>query len=204
MKGRRLIILGFGGHARSVADIAVACGYSDLIFVDGNAREGEHFLGHPVLASLDISAQSCDVFPGGGDNTRRKQQCEDIVLLGLTPATLISPLASIGIGSSVAAGCFVGNHAHIGPMAEVSLGCIINSGAIVEHESKVGAYSHVSVNASIAGRSTLGSLSMLGAGATIIDGVDVGDHITIGAGAVVHRSISAPGIYVGIPAIQRA
>lgn len=202
MKKQQLIILGFGGHARSVADVALACGYSSLLFVDSNAREGENFLGHPVFAELDLLAQGCDVFPGAGDNIRRQQQCREITLLGLTPAKLISPLASIGVGSSIEAGCFVGHHAHIGPMTEIAKGCIINTGAIIEHESKVGAYAHVSVNATIAGRSTLGSLSMLGAGATIIDGVTVGDRIMIGAGAVVHRSITGSGTYVGVPATK--
>ncbi|WP_252273530.1 NeuD/PglB/VioB family sugar acetyltransferase [Pseudomonas subflava] len=200
MKNQQLIILGFGGHARSVADVALSCGYSSLLFVDGNAREGENFMGHAVLAELDILSQSCDVFPGAGDNKRRQQQCREIALLGLTPTTLISPLASIGAGSSIEGGCFVGHHAHIGPMAEIAQGCIINTGAIIEHESKVGAFSHVSVNATIAGRSTLGAFSMLGAGATIIDGVTVGDHIMIGAGAVLHRSTNVPGTYVGVPA----
>jgi len=200
MSNQQLVILGFGGHARSVADVALACGYSSLLFVDSNARKGENFMGHPVLTELDLLALGCDVFPGAGDNTRRQQQCREIELLGLTPAMLVSPLASIGIGSSIGAGCFVGHHAHIGPMAEIAQGCIINTGAIIEHESKVGAFSHVSVNATIAGRSTLGSLSMLGAGATIIDGVTVGDHIMIGAGAVLHRSTNVPGTYVGVPA----
>ena len=200
MKNRQLIILGFGGHARSVADLALACGYKNLIFVDSNARENEHFLGHPVLATLDIIALDCDVFSGAGDNVRRQQQFQEMALLGLTPTTLVSPRASIGVGATLGAGTFVGHHAHIGPMAEVAQGCIINTGAIIEHEAKVGAHSHVSVNATIAGRSSLGTLSMLGAGATIIDGVEVGDRIMIGAGAIVHRSISIPGTYAGVPA----
>jgi sugar O-acyltransferase (sialic acid O-acetyltransferase NeuD family) len=195
----RLVILGFGGHARSIADVALACGYSSLLFIDSNAREGENFFGHPVLAELDLPVQGCDVFPGAGDNTRRQQQCREIELLGLTPVTLVSPLASIGVGSSIGAGCFVGHHAHIGPLAEVAPGCIINTGAIIEHESKVGAYCHVSVNATIAGRSTLGSLSMLGAGGTIIDGLSVASSVIVGAGALVNRSITCSGTYVGVP-----
>ncbi|CAD2251687.1 UDP-N-acetylbacillosamine N-acetyltransferase [Stutzerimonas stutzeri] len=202
MNAQRLVILGFGGHARSVADVALVCGYSSLLFVDSNARDGEHFMGHPVVAELDVIARTWDVFPGAGDNATRKQQCREIARSGVVPVTLISPLASVGVGSTIGVGCFVGHHAHIGPMAKVEEGCIINTGAIIEHESEVGAYAHVSVNATIAGRSALGSLSMLGAGATIIDRVKVGDGITIGAGAVVHRSISAPGTYVGVPAVQ--
>lgn len=203
MSQKRLIILGFGGHARSVADVALLCGYSDLLFVDANARPRESFLGHPVVSSLkDHYSDKCAAFPAAGDNLKRSQQCAEIQSLGLDLVALISPLASIGVGSTVAAGSFIGHHAHVGPMARIGAGCIINTGAIVEHESEVGDYSHVSVNATIAGRSRLGMFSMLGAGATIIDGVDVGSNVIIGAGAVIHRSVATPGTYVGIPAVK--
>lgn len=203
MSQKRLVIFGFGGHARSVADVAISCGYSDLLFVDANARPGEHFLGHSVINSLSGQAlDGCAAFPASGDNQKRSQQCAEIRSLGLDLVALISPLASLGIGSVVAAGSFIGHHAHVGPMARIGAGCIINTAAIVEHESEVGDYSHVSVNSVIAGRSRLGMFSMLGASATIIDGVDVRDNIIIGAGAVVHRSIATPGTYVGIPAAK--
>lgn len=200
MTQKRLVILGFGGHARSVADVALSCGYSDLLFIDSNARAGEQFLGYPVVNTLNgYICEGQVAFPAAGDNQKRSQQCIEIQNLGLDLVTLISPLASIGIGSSISAGSFVGHHAHVGPMAKIGPGCIVNTGAVVEHESEIGEFSHVSVNAVIAGRSRLGMFSMLGAGATIIDGMEVGSHITIGAGAVVHCSITAPGVYAGVP-----
>jgi sugar O-acyltransferase (sialic acid O-acetyltransferase NeuD family) len=201
---RRLLILGFGGHARSVADVAMRCGYETLLFVDENACEGETFLGFDVIKSLVSPLSSdWDAFPASGDNLRRSQQYESIAQLGLGIATLISPAATIGIGSQVESGCFIGHHAHVGSMAKIGRACIINTGAIVEHESQVGDYSHVSVNATIAGRSTLGAFSMLGAGACIIDGLSVVDHVILGAGAVVHRPIVDAGTYVGIPASRK-
>lgn len=203
MTQKLLVIFGYGGHARSVADVALSCGYSDLLFIDANARSGENFLGHPVVSSLSgYALERCAAFPAAGDNQKRNQQCAEIQSLGLELVTLISPLASIGAGSAVGAGSFIGHHAHVGPMARIGAGCIINTGAIVEHESEVGDYAHVSVSSIIAGRSRLGMLSMLGAGATIIDGIDVGNNIVVGAGAVVHRSIAASGTYVGIPAVK--
>ena len=200
-ESRKLLILGFGGHARSVADVALACGYDELVFVDEHARDGENFLGHPVTADIDpYVGQDWVLFPAAGDNRKREAQCFTAWELGFTIATLLSPKASIGAGASISAGCFVGHHAHVGPMARLGRACIINTGAIVEHECLVGDFCHVSVNAAIAGRSRLGDYSMLGAGATIIDQVLVGNDVLIGAGAVVCRSIEIPGTYVGVPA----
>ena len=201
MLNRRLIILGFGGHARSVADVALACGYGSLLFVDENAKPNENFLGHPVVGSLPaLEGESCDAISASGDNAKRAKQCQDIEASGLTLRSLRSPLASMGCGSVIAEGSFIAHHSHVGPMASIGRGAIINTGAIVEHESVVGDFSHVSVKSVIAGRSTIGSFSMLGAGAVIIDGLLVGNHSVIGAGAVVCNAITEPGVYVGVPA----
>lgn len=202
---KQLLIWGFGGHARSVADIALASGFQYLLFVDENAREGESFLSFPVVkdvAELYPLAGDWWAFPAAGDNCKRKDQVREIDAIGLELVTLISPTATVGAGASLGGACLVGHHAHIGPMARIGAGCIVNTSAVVEHECCVGSFSHVSVNATMAGRSQLGQLCMLGAGATIIDGCTVTDSVTLGAGAVVVANIYASGSYVGVPAKQ--
>jgi len=195
-----LLILGFGGHARVVADVAMALGIREFLFVDEAARDGEQFLGHAVVPSHGQALPpSWQAFAASGDARRREAQCRQIAAAGWPLATLVAPSATIGAGAQVGAGTLVAQHAHVGPMAHIGEGCIINTGAIVEHESRVGAFSHISVHATVAGRSRVGRSVMLGAGATVIDGVEVGDHITVGAGGVVVRSLQEPGVYVGVP-----
>lgn len=196
---KKLLILGFGGHARAVGSLALSCGYEELIFIDEHAKPDENFLGYPVLKEAVNFDSSWVAFAASGDGKLRQKQCDSLETMSIPLVSLISPTASIGAGAVVESGTFIGPQSHIGPLARIGRSCIINTGAVVEHESSVGDYSHVSINASVAGRSGLGSFSMLGAGATVIDGVFVGDRITIGAGAVVIASISQPGVYVGVP-----
>lgn len=197
---RGLLILGFGGHARVVADIAMSQGIAEFRFVDAAAREGENFLGHPVVTEYrQALPPQWQAFAASGDAQRRQSQCEDIAAAGWPLATLIAPTATIGAGAQIGPGSLVAQHAHIGPMAQIGAGCIINTGAAVEHESVVGAFSHISVHATVAGRSRIGARVMIGAGATVIDGVSVGDDITVGAGGVVSRSLEEPGVYIGVP-----
>jgi len=196
-----LVILGFGGHARSVAAVALASGTTSLLFVDENAKEGEAFLGFPAIRRLDgaiDSGWSC--MPAAGDNLLRQKQVAFAEANGWPLATVVANDATIHFDAVLGPGCFVGHHAHVGPSAQVAKGCIINTGAIVEHESVVGEFSHVSVNAVVAGRSRLGSLVFLGAGATVIDSVSIAGHITIGAGATVVEALVVPGTYAGCPA----
>lgn len=205
MPAKKLVIMGFGGHARSVADVALACGYTQLLFVEPSARAHENFLGHPVIAQWNGShGAGWDAFAASGDGRQRLQQCQEIARHGLPLVSLLSPLASLGAGSLMEAGCFVGHHAHIGPLARVGKACIVNTGAVVEHEASVGDYSHVAVNACIAGRSHIGAFCMLGAAATLINALSVTDGVRIGAGAVVCAAITMPGTYVGVPARRLA
>ncbi|ESX81588.1 NeuD/PglB/VioB family sugar acetyltransferase [Mesorhizobium sp. LSHC412B00] len=193
-----IYVLGFGGHARSVADVALAAGVKNLIFVDVQARPDETFAGFPAITALPVRlAPGWSIFPAMGDNLGRKaiynQQSAPI-------AKLISPNATIGVLAELGAGTLVGHHAHVGPAAVVGRGVIINTGAIVEHECRVGDFCHISVNATVAGRTHLGSNVFVGAGATIIDKIEICDDVMIGAGATVVDHIVASGVYVGTPA----
>jgi UDP-N-acetylbacillosamine N-acetyltransferase len=195
-----LLILGFGGHARSVADVALASGVRSLLFIDDNADAGEQFLGFPVQRELTRLPDGWLCLPAAGDNYRRQAQVKFARQAQWPLATLVSPAATIGAGAVLGAGSFVGHHAHVGPMTLLGTACIINTAAVVEHDCMLGDHVHVSVNATLAGRSRLGDFVFLGAGATVIDGVTLADHITVGAGGVVIASIGSRGTYVGVPA----
>lgn len=201
MARKQLVILGFGGHARSAAGVALAAGYTSLTFIDTNARPGENFLGHPVLADLpEIDGRIAEFFPASGDNERRREQLEFIASHGFQAATLVAPTATVGVGSQVGAGTLVAHHAHIGPLAHIGQGCIINTSSLVEHDCRIGDYCHISVNTTVAGKSTIGDSCFIGAGAVVIDGISIVARVILGAGSVATRSIDSAGTYVGAPA----
>jgi UDP-N-acetylbacillosamine N-acetyltransferase len=196
-----LLILGFGGHARSVGDVAIDLGIPALIFVDAAVGEGEEFAGFPARSTIPAAlGEGWNVFPAAGDNLERRRQL-DRAGSNLPPvARLVSRRAYLGFGATILPGTFVAHHAHIGPLASIGRATIINTGAIVDHESRIGDFTHISVNATVAGRCSIGSMVFLGAGATVIDRVRVADGVTIGAGATVVGDITEPGVYVGSPA----
>jgi UDP-N-acetylbacillosamine N-acetyltransferase len=196
-----LVILGFGGHTRSVADIALTLGIKELLFVDEAARTDESLWGFPVRKTFDDKLpDGWQAFAASGNNQIRFNQVAAILGRSWPLATLISPTATIGSEAIISAGCFIGHQAHIGPLSSVGTACIINTGAVVDHECKIGDYTHVSVNSTVAGRCRLGSFVFLGAGAAVIDNVCIADSITVGAGGVVINPLVEPGTYVGAPA----
>lgn len=193
-----LLILGFGGHARSVGDIALQAGFQELLFLDDKAQDGEGFSGFPAVRILPSKNERCwHAFPAAGDNGVRERQCFNPPF-PLT--TLVSPSASVATEVSLGLATFVARQAHIGPCAQIGQGVILNTGCVVEHECQISDFAHISVNSTVAGRSKIGRRVLIGAGAVVIDGVSVCDDVVIGAGAVVVSDIDQPGKYLGIPA----
>jgi sugar O-acyltransferase (sialic acid O-acetyltransferase NeuD family) len=203
-----LVILGCGGHARSVADVALAAGFRRLVFIDENARLDEQLLGHPVRRELPRTLpDDWKWIAAAGDNRARQHQIESAgerEWPAASLATLIAPTATIGAGACIGGGTFIAHHAHVGPLANVGTGVIVNTSALVEHDCVVADYAHVSVNATVAGRSRIGARCFICAGSTVIDGISIGDDITLGAGAVAIASLEAAGTYVGQPARRLA
>jgi UDP-N-acetylbacillosamine N-acetyltransferase len=195
-----LIVFGFGGHARSVADIALASGIRHLVFVDEAVRPDETLLGFPAMTAFEEPLpEGWQAFPAAGDNRARFSQVRAIQARSWPLATLISPSATIGVAAQVAPGSFIGHHAHVGPLSTIGTACIINTGAIIDHESQIGDYTHISVNSSVAGRCRIGSFVFLGTGSVVIDQISVTDSVRVGAGGVVIKALVEPGTYVGVP-----
>lgn len=189
-----LYILGCGGHARSVAEVAV---YNDknikIVFVDDNAKENETIFGFPVIKELPAHAKN--IFAAVGDNALRKKFAEQYQLI-----TIVSKSAITGINAILGKGVFVGHKAYVGPEAVIGDGTIVNTGAVIEHETKIGAFCHIAPNAVVCGRAVIGDNVFIGAGSSVVDSVNICADCCIGAGSVVIASLHEQGVYAGTPA----
>jgi UDP-N-acetylbacillosamine N-acetyltransferase len=198
-----LCIVGCGGHARSVADVALDGGMTTLIFVDPLAREKEEIYGCTVVTPQQFLASGLRArhhIIALGDNRKREVEFGSFHGSEQGLVSVIARDARIGRDVDIGKGVFVGFGAHLGPSARIGDDVIVNTRAIVEHEVFVGSHTHVAVCAILLGRSRIGQRGILGAGAIVLDGVEICDDVTIGAGAVVTRNIDRPGTYAGVPA----
>lgn len=198
MINTKLLIMGCGGHARSIADVALSCGFQTLIFVDSNAKPQEQWCGFDILSTVGEGPWQCLL--GAGDSYNREQQWHEAAERNWFMLTLFSLNATRGIGSQVGEGSVVLHHAHLGPLSCIGKGSIVNTAAIIEHDCRVGDFCHIAVNATLAGQVVLGHHVMIGAGAVVKQDVCISDNVIIGAGATVIHNIQEPGVYVGTPA----
>lgn len=201
---KRLIIMGCGGHARSVYSlIPDVSQYDEIVFVDENAQEKELIYGRPVVKRIEFDEHD-QIIVAIGDNSKREKAFSHILHnTNSEIITISSSQAYIASTATIGKGCFVSAYAYLGPNTSVGENTIINTGAIVEHESKIGCNCHIAPKSTICGRSKIGNCVFIGAGATIVDGIEIADNVTIGAGSVVTNSITGSGVYFGCPARKR-
>lgn len=176
MSKTRLLVVGAGGHGRSVAEAAeMSCHFNVVGFLDDSLPVGGTTLGVPVLgplASLSKHRAAADqVIAAIGNNAVRENLMHQLGAAGWGFATVVHPRATVapsallGAGSAVMAGAIVGTEARLG------VGSIVNCGAVVDHHAIVEDYGHLGVNASMAGGTLLGRGAWMQAGAALGYGV---------------------------------
>ena len=198
-----LIIIGTGGHARVVAEIAKLSHLEIKGFIDLDySGEDELILGLPVLGGLEqIKHLPSDIsfFTAIGENALRKQVFEQMISEDFMPISLIHPTAIIGEGVEVGIGTLICAGSIISTNARIGENSIINTGVIIDHEATIGSNSHIAPGSRIAGRVKIGAGSFVGVGANVIDKINIGEGVTVGAGSVIIRDVPPDSTIVGVP-----
>jgi len=208
MIGTRLILVGGGGHCRSVVDVITMEGRWQLAGVLD--RPGGNMAGVPgvpvlggdeLIAGLAASGHRFLITAGHvGDATLRTRLASLVTVAGGELISVISPTARIATGALVAPGCFIGHMAVVNTCASIGPNAIVNTAAVIEHDARVAAHCHVSTGAVINGGCNIGEGTLIGSGAVLLQGVVIGDACIVGAGAVVTRNVRSGTTVVGIPA----
>ena len=198
-----MIIIGTGGHARVVAEVAKLLDYEIKGFIDLNySGKEELILGFPVLGGLEQLKYlpSCiSFFAAIGENAERKQVFDDMVDKGYLPIMLVHPTAIIGEGVKLGKGSLICAGSIITTNAQIGDNSIINTGAIIDHETEVGTNSHIGPGSKIAGRVKIGDLAFIGTGVSVMNNIQIGDSVTVGAGSIIIRDVPPNSKVVGVP-----
>lgn len=185
----RLLIVGAGGHGRSVAEAALLSGvWKSIVFSDANWPDLTEVFGWQVVGHPDELAQQLNNIDGVivaiGNNKVRQQLVTFLEVLQaplvsvIHPAAFVSPSAIIGVGTAVMAGAVIGTEAVVGKAA------IINCNSVVDHHAKLKDFAHLSVKVGLAGGVEVGQ------GAWLQAGVSAGYHVKVADWVVVSPGIA--------------
>jgi sugar O-acyltransferase (sialic acid O-acetyltransferase NeuD family) len=206
--GNPLLIVGAGGHCKSVLDALPRNTYSDIMLSDLPSRQGYSVMGISITATDDdwehIYSSGCHnafIAVGSvGDPSKRIRIHQRLRQIGFLLPAIIDPTAAVSESAVLAPGIFVGKKAVINAGAFIGECAIINTAAVIEHDCVLGEFVHVAPGACLAGNVEVGPKAHIGIGAVVIEGVRIGEEAVLGAGAVAVENIPAGCIAVGVPA----
>lgn len=182
-----IILVGYGGHAKSVADCIERrkkyriIGYTEIVEVSTKYK----YLGtDDVLVDYYRKGVKniaiCQGYLGKGNI--RERIYGNVKEIGFTLPVIMDPSSIVSETAVVGEGTFIGKGAIVNAEANVGKMCIINTKTLIEHECIVGDFSHVAVGATICGQVEIGKRAFIGANATVIQCMKVIDNMIIAAG----------------------
>jgi len=185
-----LLLVGCGGHARSLIDWIEAGGQWRVRgMVALPEQVGANVLGYPVIgtdADLRSLRGTCPSALGAigqlPDAAHRQRLAALLEQLDFHCPVLISPHAVVSRHAQLGAGTVVGHGVIVNAGAVVGTHCTLNTRALIEHDVQVGNHCHVSTGALVNGGVQLGTGCFIGSGAMLREGLQLPSGTVISAG----------------------
>jgi sugar O-acyltransferase (sialic acid O-acetyltransferase NeuD family) len=211
---RQLFLLGGGGHALVVAELAETLGWQIAGYYDDNVATSDCafatlFAHIPHLGNLKSLSNGAlppelHLFCCIGDNRLRREtvtgveantQVQNTRVTWVTlvhPKATVSPSALLSEGTIVCAGTVLEVAVNIGKH------CIVNTNSSVTHECQIGDYVHIAPGTQLCGKVRVQSMTLVGAGSVILPRKTIGIDCMIGANSTVLADVASNKIVCGI------
>ena len=207
---RPLILIGGGGHCKSVIEVAESTGYEIKGILDIPDEVGKEVLpGHKVIGTDDEIPQyveECDFIITVGfikNPALRIKLYNKVKAAGGRLATIIASTAHVSKYAELGEGTVIMHQAFVNAGAKIGDNCIINTFVNIEHDAEVGNQCHISTGTMVNGECKIGENCFIGSQSVCANCIEIASDIIIGAGSVVRKSIRVKGIYAGNPAILK-
>ncbi|GAA4080578.1 acetyltransferase [Flavobacterium cheonanense] len=204
---KNLIIIGAGGLAREIYDLAKICSKNETLFkIKGFLSKddtGIEAMGYPKILSnvIDYSVEENDCFFCAiGDVIVRKRVVETIISKGgefinlIHPTAIVSPSVKLGIGIGIKSHCVISSDVEIDSFS------FLQSSVIMGHDVKIGKFCQINSFAFFAGYVKINNNATINAGAKLLQNVVVEEQAIVGMGSVVISKVKAGTTVFGNPA----
>ena len=203
MLDKKIILIGYSGHAYVVADIAIENQYEIIGYTEKSKVQNNPFnlnyAGYEKETDFFDNKNEVGFIIGIGDNSIRESIYNLISSKNVEVITLISNTASISHSARIDSGTFINRNVTINAFAQIGKNVILNTACIIEHECEISASVHIAPGAVLAGNVFVGQRSFIGANSVIKQGVKIGNDVIVGAGTVVVSDIQDGKKVVGNP-----
>ena len=206
---KNLILIGGGGHCKSVIEVAESAGYTIVGILDRPEEVGKKVLAYAVIGVDDdipfyVDKAEFIITIGFIKNPALRIKLYNKVLeAGGKLATLIASTAHVSKYATIGAGTVIMHQAFVNAGAVIGNNVIINTFANIEHDAHIGNQCHISTGTMINGDCMIGENCFIGSQSVLANAISICSDVVVGAGSFVHKSISQAGIYSGNPAILK-
>lgn len=188
-----IILIGGGGHCKSVIDVVEQEGRFKIIgIVDKSELLGSNVLGYSVIGNdgdlpkLAKKYKHALITVGQIKSPSLRIKLFDLAIkAGFMLPYIVSPNAYVSKHSSLGNGVVVMHNAIINVNSTIEDNCIINSKALIEHDCLISAHCHISTNATINGGVKVESGCFVGSNVTTKELITISKNSFIKAGSLV-------------------
>ena len=204
-----IILIGGGGHCKSVIDVAESAGYHIVGILDKPEEVGRQVLNYKVIGVDDdiplyVGKAEFVITVGFIKNPALRIKLYNQVLeAGGEFATLVASTAYVSKYAILGRGTVVMHKAFVNAGAVVGDNSIINTFSNIEHDAHIGCQCHISTGAMVNGDCNMGNNVFVGSQSVLSNGISICDDAIVGAGSFVRKNIKIKGIYSGNPAILK-
>ena len=133
---KRLVILGAGGYARTICDVATQTGkYEEILYLDDNKQSPE--IAGKCADFEKFISEDTEMYPAIGDNGARMKLINLLKEKNANIATFVHSTAYVSPTAVIKNGVVVLPNAVVNTGCVICDGVIINCGAIVDHDCTI-------------------------------------------------------------------
>ena len=204
--GKRIIIYGAGGHAKTVISLLRLLDWEITGIIDDGVPAGTLVSGVKVLGGAEKLPElrnngienAVNAVGGIGNYLIRWNIFRHLQALDFRFPTLVHPTAFVEDTVTLADGIQILAQSYISSESSIGFGTLINAGVVVSHDGKIGQCVNLSPGALLAGAVTVQDFAQIGMGATINLEVTIGTRARVGNSAVVKKDVPTDGrVYAG-------
>ena len=185
----KIVLIGGGGHCRSVIDVIEQENKYDIIgIVDKKENIGKDVLGYKIIgcdddlqAIFQTYKNACITVGFIKSNALRVKLFTMSKEIGFNLPVIISPLAYVSKHSLIEEGTVVMHHACINANAKIGKNCIINTKALIEHDCIVEDNCHISTASVLNGGVIVKENTFFGSNTTSKQGIKIEGFIKAGS-----------------------
>lgn len=206
---KNLILIGGGGHCKSVIEVAESAGYTIIGILDRPEEVGKKVLAYEVIGVDDdiplyVDKAEFVITIGFIKNPALRIKLYNKILeAGGEFATLIASTAHVSKYAKLGVGTVVMHQAFVNAGAVIGDNAIINTFANIEHDAHIGNQCHISTGAMVNGDCVVGDNCFIGSQSVLANAISICPDVVVGAGSLVRKNIVQAGVYSGNPAILK-